>query len=283
MLSLQSDYLLALVDCSTLDSSIDQKACQSVLADSYTPYSDAKASSWLNSVQKIPAGTPITEELLANPNRLYIFDHQTADGERAVYHFHFSSKIRMPADSVFISNGTAESKPLFLLEGVEWVGWSTEFAATNFGYNAVVNVEISSRNSDSFHQLFSAIGVRGLTLSGVTLSSRYTPPEESSISFMNLLSLGNGDGFPTDFRIENCDFLLPDLDPHKHEIRLYALMIVGNGVLVVGTPSDSSYHSTMFVTFKGNRIVSKDYNKSTSNKIIASALGVNGFVMLSGS
>ncbi|MGI9275836.1 MAG: hypothetical protein ACR2PT_13465, partial [Endozoicomonas sp.] len=73
------------------------------------------------------------------------------------------------------------------------------------------------------------------------------------------------------------------LDPHKHEIRLYAVMIVGNGVLVLGTPSDSSYHSTMFITFKGNRIVSKDYYQSTSNKIIASALGVNGFVMLSGS
>ncbi|MGI9275837.1 MAG: hypothetical protein ACR2PT_13470 [Endozoicomonas sp.] len=269
LFSLQPAYLLAEVDCSTLDSSIDQKICQNVLADSYTPNSDAKAASWLNSVQKITAGTPITEGLLANPNRLYIFDHKTADGERAVYHL--PPIFSMPPDSVFISNGTAESKPLFLAES----DTITQFKAEYLGYNAVVNVEISTRFNERDHEHlvanFVVNDVKGATLSGVTLSASYKNANE-----LFQLYLRYRNDTPTFFRIEDCDFILPDVNPLNPKIAELS------AVSIQGTDNSLDYASKMTVTFKGNRIVSKDSYQSTDSKVsnAAFALMLTGLVSL---
>ena len=271
LLSLYSSYLIAQIDCSTLDNSSDQKVCRDVLSDSYTPYSDARASAWLDSVQKITADTTITQELLANTNRLYIFDHQTVNGERAVYHF--PATIILPANSVMISNGTTESKPQFLLAESDT---GSQFAATHPGYNAVVNVEIKSQTNEMVHELFLASGSTGVTLSGVTLSADYTPAETDATSIFNLLTLGYSSHTPTDFRIEDCDFLLPEIEPQNHPVVL-------TGLNIQAAPSGSSNNSTMFVTYKGNRLVSKDYNQDASNMINATCFTVSGLVRLSGS
>ena len=135
LLSLLPSALWAVVDCTTLENKADQKVCQNVINnDSY-----ANGRDWIRSVQKISSGTEVTEELLANPNSLYIFDSETAGGERAVYNF--PPTINLPADTAVVGNGTETSKPHFILESSEE---GNQFSVTERGYNLVQNVEISS-------------------------------------------------------------------------------------------------------------------------------------------
>ena len=255
----------ATIDCSTLASHSDQMVCQEVVDNRFY----ANGEDWLDSVQKIPSGTEITQELLSNTNRLYIFDSAVSNGQRAIYNF--PPTINLPANTAVISNGTETFKPKFILETSEE---GNQFSVTE-GYNLVQNVEISANvrsTGSGIQQLFFASGIQGMTLSGVTLSGDYTPSDSDVISTYALLSIGNSSGGVANIFVTKSDFLLPDVGPVNHQTVLI-------GVLVQGALSSHSNQDLTILDFKENRIITRDYNKE-GGMVASAAMSILGFVRL---
>ena len=238
--------LWAAVNCSTLDSPIDQKVCQDIISNEYY----ANGRDWLNSVQKIAAGSEITEGLLNHENRLYIFDSQTADGDRAVYNF--PGQFYPPANTAFVSNGTDQLKPRLVLAPSIYM---KQFKAIQGGYNLVQNVEISvSQASQSQYQPFVAGDIEGMTWSGVTFKVNYTPEENAVNSAVMLLTLGKNPGGTARYLVENCDFVLPEIDSVSHKVYLVGVIVNGPGLRDPGSEQ-------LILDYKNNRIRSRDYNR----------------------
>ena len=240
--------------CSTLDDDTDKTVCSKIVT----------GRGWLTSVQKISAGSPVPENLLTSPNRLYIFDSRNSDHSQAVYHLpHY---ISLPANSAVIGNAPSNSvKPRLLLGQPGSSKGSPGMVIEHAGNYLLENLEIRSQISASdspdedttFHQVLVSIGGDQLEVSGVILGADYSPDAIQPMNELVLLTLGSASAEPTS-DIHDCVFELPDISPTSSQVSMIATMVGGNMDMGENTPSRK-------IKYANNCIIASDDNSKPGN------------------